>query len=557
MPDADSAFLAHAAATLDGLLRRDPEQATEAGDHRHDDRLAVGTAGYYAETSRWAGEQLARLAAIDATRLSPENRVDAQILANHLERLRFSIGELREHQWNPMLANPGRAIYGLLARDFAPLPERLRSVAHRLTSVPESLAAARAVLGPMPEVHIQTALSQFAGTEHLITDELARLAKEANGADRDLAEAAPAALDAIAEHKRWLEQQLADGARDGFRDPRLGAELFAKKLRLVLDTDMAAEEILSRAEADLARGSEEIAAAAAQFAGRAANGEDLVRTVLGSLADDAADDATILGFARDAFAAQRQFVEAHGLVTVFGDPIEVIEMPEIDRGRAIAYCDGPGPLETIALPTFVAVSPTPDGWPEERIRSFYRENNRHLVHELMIHEAMPGHAVQFQHTRRFAGSTPLRAVLRSGSFAEGWAVYAEQLMGAHGYPGEGNPAALGMQRLKTNLRMIINAVMDARVHCFGMTQEQATAMMTGQGYQEEGEAAVKWRRVLLTSAQLSTYYVGFTEVSDLAASLRRAHPGWPDRQFHDAMLAHGSPPVRLLRTLLGIPASRG
>jgi uncharacterized protein (DUF885 family) len=244
-------------------------------------------------------------------------------------------------------------------------------------------------------------------------------------------------------------------------------------------------------------------------------------------------------------------VAEHDLVTVFGDPVEVIEMPEIDRGVAIAYCDAPGPLEAAPLPTFIAVSPTPEDWPEQRVRSFYREYNRHMVHNLMIHEAMPGHALQLEHSRRFAGSTPVRAMLRSGSFVEGWAVYAEQLMGAHGYPGDGNPAAVGLQRLKMKLRMIINAIMDARVHCSGMTQAEAMVLMTRQGYQEEGEATAKWRRVLLTSAQLSTYYVGFTEVSELAASLRGAHPDWGERQLHDAVLGHGSPPVRHLRTLLG------
>src|SRR5215469_7480210 len=156
--DADGAFQTLAGAALDGILERWPERATEEGDHRHDDRLTVGTAAYYAQASRWAGEQLAGLAAIGAALASPQNRVDAQILANHLARLRFSIDELREHEWNPMLANPGRALYLLLARDFAPLPDRLRSVAHRLDGVPESLAASRAVLAAMPQVHIETAL---------------------------------------------------------------------------------------------------------------------------------------------------------------------------------------------------------------------------------------------------------------------------------------------------------------------------------------------------------------------------------------------------------------
>jgi len=270
MPDdADSRFSDHARVTLDSMLELRPELATELGDHRHDGRLTVGTAAHYEQASRWAGERLAGLAAIDAARLSPQNRVDAQILANHLARLRFGIDDLREHEWNPMVANPGRAIYLLLARDFAPLPERLHAVAQRLAALPESLAAARTVLATMPEVHIETALTQFAGTQRLIGGELTTLAQGANGAERELSAAVPVAAGAIGEHMRWLEQRLADGTHDGFRDPRLGPELYSAKLRLVLDTDFTAAEVLARAEADLAQASDEIAAAAARRRTRA------------------------------------------------------------------------------------------------------------------------------------------------------------------------------------------------------------------------------------------------------------------------------------------------
>ena len=171
-----------------------------------------------------------------------------------------------------------------------------------------------------------------------------------------------------------------------------------------------------------------------------------------------------------------------------------------------------------------------------------------MVHNLMVHEAMPGHYLQLQHSRRFTGATALRAALWSGPFVEGWAVYAEELMTRHEYPGEGDPAAVRMQQLKMQLRMVINAILDARVHARGMTEAEAMSLMTTRGFQEDGEASGKWRRALLTSAQLSTYYVGYTEVADLAADLRRRGTG--ERAAHDSMLAHGSPPVRLLRELL-------
>src|SRR6516225_6454443 len=226
--DADNAFTRYATSTLDGVLARQPGWASGVGDHRYDDRLTLGTAAHYEQISRWAGERLAGLAGIDTGRLSPQLQADAQILVNQLNRLRFMIDELREHEWNPMVANPGRAIYNLLARDFAPLADRLRNVAGRLAMLPESLAAARAVLGAMPEIHIETALTQFAGTERLLTGELTRRAAEVEGAEVELSAVLPQALEALAEHARWLEERLADGRRDGFRDPRLDADLFAR-----------------------------------------------------------------------------------------------------------------------------------------------------------------------------------------------------------------------------------------------------------------------------------------------------------------------------------------
>ena len=556
MADADAVFGPLARSAVGGLLERRPELATLLGDHAHDGRLTAGTAGYYEELARWCADQRAAVAAIDASRLSPEYRADARILASRLESCRFDAADLREHEWNPMLANPGRAIYLLLARDFAPLGSRLQSVAARLASVPHALAAARAVAGGLlPRVHLETAISQFAGTERLITSGLDQALA---GAPGDLAAERSAALEAIRCHRRWLAQRLADGTRDGrFRDPRIGPDLFARKLRLTLETGISPEELLARAEADLDRASSEITETAARVGG--GNGAappaggipaDLVRRVLDSLAADAPDDRTILRLVQRAYDDQLAFVREHDLVTAYDDPVEVIEMPEIDRGVAVAYCDPPGPLETAGMPTFVAVSPAPRDWGADRVRSFYREYNRHMVQNLMVHEAMPGHVLQLEHSRRFTGGTPVRAAFWSGSFVEGWAVYAEQLMAAHGYPGEGSPEAVRMQQLKMQLRTIINTILDVRVHCAGLPEAEAMTLMTRRGFQEDGEAAGKWRRALLTSAQLSTYYVGYTEVSDLVAGLRAARPGWTERQVHDEVLAHGSPAAAHLRDLL-------
>jgi uncharacterized protein (DUF885 family) len=546
----DDTFTQVANGFLDDHLSRHPDAATELGDHRFDAHLPDVSSSALAGERRSLDEWLARLDA-EVGSLGAEHQVDAAILRNSIERRIFELDELRDDTWDPLVGNPGRALYMLLAREFAPLPDRLESLAGRLAEVPDALAAVRSQLGAMPEVHLETAIGQFAGTIDLVESEV-DTALAAAPRCRDLIEKVrPAALAALAAHRDWLSErltagQLADGGQ-GFADPRIGADRFARKLSLTLNAAADADAILARARADLDRVSAEIAELASELGGS-------VREVLDRLAADTPDDATILGFCRDALAAQTAFVRDQELVTVYDDPVEVIEMPEIDRGVAVAYCDPPGALEARLsgpLATFLAVSPTPADWTPERVASFYREYNRHMVHDLMVHEAMPGHYLQLMHSSRFTGSdTPVRAAFWSGSFVEGWAVYAEELMAANGYPGEGDPRAVRMQQLKMQLRMTLNAILDAGVHAHGMTEAEAMSLMLDRAFQEEGEAAGKWRRALLTSAQLSTYYVGYTEVADLARDLRAAQPSWSERRLHDTMLSHGSPPARLLRTLV-------
>jgi uncharacterized protein (DUF885 family) len=166
-----------------------------------------------------------------------------------------------------------------------------------------------------------------------------------------------------------------------------------------------------------------------------------------------------------------------------------------------------------------------------------------MLRNLSVHEAVPGHFLQLARSRRFNGTTRARALGFSGPFVEGWAVYVEELMVDHGFGGP----AVRMQQLKMQLRMIINAVLDQLVHCEELAEADAMRLMADRGFQEEGEAAGKWRRALLTSAQLSTYFVGYTEVAAIAA----ARPaGTTLRAWHDEMLAHGSPAPRHVRTLL-------
>ena len=563
----DAAFEVLAADILDGLCRRRPDWAGALGLHAYDAELPDRSAGGLAAESAWLAARAEDLADLDTAELSVPNRADAAILANHLAALRFGIDELREDEWNPAEANPGVALYTLLARDYAPAAHRLTAFAGRLEQVPSALTDNRSLLAgkALSRIHLELAIGQFEGTVEVISEELDEAIAQARAAGAEGVSQAqeaidavrPAALEALREHLAWLKERLAagDAGQEEFRDPRIGAELFARKLSLSLDAESDAAAILARAEADLDRVSAEIVAAAADYLAVVepedpAERSALVRRVLDRLAESVPDNDTILEYSRQALLKQFEFVHVNDLVTVYPDPYEVAAMPEVHRGVAVAYCDPPGPLEPADVQTILAISPTPEDWTQDRVDSFFREYNLHMVHNLMVHEAMPGHLLQLQHSRRQQAPTPVRAALWSGSFVEGWAVYAEELMARHGYPGDGDPRAVRMQQLKMQLRMIINTVLDGRVHCHGMTEDEAMTLMKERGFQEDGEAAGKWRRALLSSTQLSTYYVGYVEVSDLVRDVRADHPDWSERQGHDAGLGHGSPAARYLRELI-------
>jgi hypothetical protein len=527
---------------VDALLEADPNLASSAGDHRFDDRLPDLSTEAIAGDIDMLRDASAALSQVDIDALDAQEQVDHAVLLARVERALFERTDIREAEWDPLVHNPGTLLHDLISRPFAPAEQRLVSLASRLSAIPDALSTARSVLGDMPRVHVETAIGQFTGTAQLVREEFAGLLAQAPDLAPSVNPLRERAVEELESFVGWLRRSLEESGESGGRDPRLGRRLWEARLWHALDTELTAAEVLARAEANLERASGELREAAAAFTGGPAN-DDTVRAALDRLAGEHPDNATIVAEAKVSLDEATSFVRQHDLVTLIDDPLVIMEMPEFSRGVAIAYCDPPGLLETAELPTFFCISPTPADWSDERVRSFYREYNSHMLRNLTVHEATPGHFLQLAHSRRFRGVTRARALGLSGPFVEGWAAYAEELMVEHGFGG----LPIRLQQLKMHLRMTINAILDQRVHCDGMTEEEAMALMTGRGFQEEGEAAGKWRRALLTSTQLSTYFVGYTEVADIARS-RPANISL--RDWHDAMLAHGSPPPRHVRALL-------
>jgi uncharacterized protein (DUF885 family) len=535
-------FVALAERVIDQLFAADPALAGAVGDHRFDDRLPDLSPAAVASRVTMLRDASGALSGVDTDVLDEAERVDHEQLLSLVERSLFALTEVREHEWNPLAHNPGALLYALIARPFAPVAQRLEALAVRLSAVPDALATAKAVLADSPRIHLETAVGQFRGAASIVRDGLPAMLAQAPELVDHFTPAAASAESALEEFARWAERRAASTA-DG-RGPRLGRRLWEAKLWHTLDTELTAADVLRRARGWLEDITEQIRMAAAVLVGGRAD-DDTVRTALARLSDDHPTTESIVDLARATLDETTTFVRDNGLVSLVDDPCVIQEMPAFMRGVAVANCEAAAPFDPPDMPTFFNISPTPSEWESSRVESFYREYNNLMVRNLTVHEAMPGHYLQSAHARRYRGATRTRAVTRSGTFVEGWAVYAEQMMIEAGFGGL--PARV--QQLKMQLRATINAILDQLVHCEDMTEGEAMALMTQRGFQEEGEAAGKWRRALLTSTQLSTYFVGFSEVAAIAA----ARPdGVSLGDWHDRMLSHGTPSPRHLRGLLHV-----
>ncbi|MFE6448253.1 DUF885 domain-containing protein [Nocardiopsis dassonvillei] len=534
---------------LDSLLHDAPEWALDLGDTRGASRLSDHSAEADVRRVSVLTDALGSLDEIDPDLIPAGDRVDLEVLRTRVSADLWHTAELRPHTWDPLLYSPGEALHALVEREVLPLPERLSALAARCAALPDHLATARSRLseGPgMPRVHVETALAQAAGARAMLTSDVPA---PAEGAPSALEPAREAALAAVEEHAAWLRDRLETATAD----PRLGERDFAAQLWYTLDSELSPEALLVRAESDLLATEEAIAETAAEYLGGARRREGVAEALAELAVRGATDADTVRPACADALLHLNERVRALDIVTVHDDPVRIVPMPEARRGVSVAYCEPPGPLDPRSgeQPTLVAVAPPPEDWSAERRESFFREYNAVMLRDLMAHEAVPGHALQLAHAARYEGGTRVGRALWSGTFVEGWAVYAEEVLARHGWSGDRcEDLALRLVQLKMRLRMIINAILDVRLHTGDITEAEAISLMTQRGHQEEGEAVGKWRRAQLTSAQLSTYYVGYAEVSDIASDLALARPALTERERHDAMLAHGSPPPRHLRTLL-------
>ncbi|MGO9113500.1 MAG: DUF885 domain-containing protein [Thermoguttaceae bacterium] len=542
---------------LDEYFRQQPSNATGLGDHRFDAKLEDLSAESRAKWIQRTRRALADLPrAVDCAQLSRAGQVDFEIFKHDLEKALWLDENTRPFEEDPRTYTDyiNGSVYVLLTQSTLPKETNLANAIARMRQIPRLVAVARQTVTHPPRSVLETAIAQNLGSIDFYDKEIFELAGERPQKDA-LKKAAEEVVVCLKGYQEFLEKEVRPRANGQWR---LGKEKFAKKLELELDAGLTADQVLAAAEADFIRVERELYLTARQLWGHyypldplppdnTGGHRSAIRGIVKAVEKEHSRPEDLTRDARATVERIRRFIRDHKILRLPDpDRCQVIEMPEFKRGNSTAYMDAAPPLDAAAQ-SFYAVSPPPKDWDAVRVRSLLEEYNRHMLQVLTIHEAYPGHYVQLEYANR--NPSLIRRVLGSGVYIEGWAVYTEQMMLDQGY-GYGD-LALRLMQLKFQLRAVTNSILDHKMHCSEMTDEEALSLLVDQAYQSEGEARLKIIRAKQSSCQLSTYYVGRTAMCRLRESIQTEMGDKFDLgRYHEAVLDQGSVPVKYLPELV-------
>jgi uncharacterized protein (DUF885 family) len=527
-----------------GTLSLAPTMATAIGYHRHHGAALDGMLEDFSPAGIKASLNLlrnieVRIGTLDSKSFNAEQRADIDIMHDAIEAARLEMQEIQSYRHNPTtyVELIGNALYTPYVLHYAEADERFKHIIKRLSLIPQFIHQAEENLQDSPGVWNKVAREENAGNIGLIDGVLRANCPAA--LLNDYAQAAVPALDALRGFNIWLHATLSKKTADW----RLGQRRYAQKFRFVLATGKTPEVLLQEAEADLAKTREAMVQLAAP------------KTVEQALADVAlhhATPATYIPAAKQSLATATAFVKLKDLVTLPPTAnLQVIETPVFMRGIfGVGGFNQAPPLEP-KLRAFYWVTPIPAAWPQPRIDSKLREYNDSGLQHLTVHEAMPGHYVQAEYANNVQPRSRrlLRNIFGNTPYIEGWGVYAQQLMAEQGYLSDTPGYRLTLA--KQMARVLVNTILDVRLHTMDMTDRQALELMTKGAYQETEEATAKLQQAKLSSCQLPTYYAGYTGWLAVREHFKVTHGEAATlKEFHEAALREGALPLPVLDELI-------
>lgn len=494
--------------------------------------------------------------------LSAESRADLHIVRNQVALALLDLEGTRSYLHNPTVyvELTGNALFTPLTLEYAPLPVRIRHIIARLQQLPLFLDQARTNLVSSPDIWAKVAAEENQGNIALVDRAIRAAVPADQRADYD--RAARPALDALRGFEDFLERSLA--LRDDY-DWRLGRELYTLKFRYALASGMDPSDVLEEAARSLQDLRARMLALALPlhrkfFPGHADHADlagperenKVIREVLDRIADRHSTPAAYLQDATVDLDEARQFVARKHLLTLPPrSNLQVIPTPVFMRGAYAVGGFNPAPALEPQLGAFYWVTPIPPEWEQQRAESKLREYNFYKLKLLTLHEAIPGHYVQFEYANQIQPATRrlLRALYGNGPYIEGWAQYATQTMLDEGFLDNSPELRLTFQ--KEELRVIANTILDIRLQMLGMTDQEALDLMEKETFQETEEATAKLQRAKLSSAQLPCYFVGWRGWLAVRDKYRQAKgQAFRLADFHDAALKQGAVPLPELPDLL-------
>lgn len=535
---------------LKALFSTSPTTASSVGYHKDgvDQKLDEISAAARTRRSAWLHDFSRRLEAVPAAQVDNEDEADRDLLRQSIALELLELDEARDYarRANDPVSTIGSVFFAMVARDYAPLEQRAADVAARLAEVPRYLRDAQAALTTNVPEFRAAAKDDGEGLIDFLEKEIAPPFAKTAAAPR-IAKALPQAVAAVRAYLAFVDGPLAKKPPQSFR---FGKPLYDKRFGPYLQTNRTPADVLAAAERRMIAVKQEMAQLAQTIVGRPD-----IRAALDATAKDHPTPDQLFPTVRAQLDRLRAFVRDKKLLTLPAhDNLKVIETPPFLRSAlGVAAFDGAPPLQP-SLGAFYYVTPFPPTWPKEKVESKLREYNRWMLEILTIHEAMPGHYVQFERANEVQPETRrvLRWILGAGAYIEGWAVYAQDVVIDAGYLG--NDPHLRLTNLKMELRALANAVLDIKLHTGDLTDEAAMKLMVGDAFQEQSEAELKLRRAKLSVTQLCSYFVGMEAWRELRrAAEAQAQPktSFDLRAFHDRALGEGAVTLPMLRRLLG------
>ena len=540
---------------LTNLWRLDPESAISAGKYDGAANLTIPDAAHRQRQLAFLDEWLEKFGKLDGSKMSDKQRTDLALLTNKLQSDRWYLTTFREFEWNPAMYNVASSIDFILNTEYASQPQRLRTLLKRIATVPQYYVAARASIVNPTREHTQLAISQSAGVLTVLDDlNKAAQASILTPTEKQLYNARiTAARTAVQGYAAWLTEQDAALAQNGARSFRIGKELYEQKFNYDIQASVSAEQMYQKALAareklleHMDSLSDELWTKTMGNVAKPQDRTDKIGMVIDKLSSNHVAPADFVPEIRRQIPQLQEWVTSHNLLTMDPQkPLVVRETPPYQRGVAGASIEAPGPYRPQDR-TYYNVTPL-DGETPEQAESSLREYNHWILQILNIHEAIPGHYTQLV----YANKSPslIKSIFGNGAMIEGWAVYGERMMLESGYGN--NEAEMWLMYSKWNLRSVTNTILDYSVHVLGMTEAQAIDLLTRQAFQTKREATEKWRRVQLSSVQLTSYFSGYSEIMDLREQRKQALGSrFVLKDFHEQFLSYGSAPVKVIRELM-------